>query len=105
MRRFTGLVLSDVYEYIYIIRFVNGDIYMNFRDATDLLCEKVDHEDLARALGVSVQSIRQARLDGAARARREPPRNWPYGVIRLAEQQIMRNRQLIEQVRKGSLPP
>ncbi len=100
-----GLVLSAVYDYIYTLAFVNGGIYMNFREATDCLCEKVDHEDVARALGVSVQSVRQARLDDTARARREPPKDWPYAVIRLAEQQIMRNRQLIDMVRKGSLPP
>jgi hypothetical protein len=73
---------------------------MDFREATNRLCEKVDHEDVAKALGVSVQSVRQARLESAARARRGPPKDWPYAVIRLAEQQIMRNRELIEQVRK-----
>ena len=73
---------------------------MDFREATDALCETLDHEDVARALGVSVQSVRQARLTNANKARREPPRDWPYAVIRLAEQQIMRSRHLIEQVRK-----
>ena len=73
---------------------------MDFRSATDALFERVDHETLAQALGVSVASIRQARLRDAAKGRRAPPREWPYAVIRLAEQQIMRNRQLIEQVRK-----
>jgi hypothetical protein len=73
---------------------------MDFRSATDSLFERVDHESLAKALGVSVASIRQARLQDAARGKRTPPRDWPYAVIRLAEQQIMRSRQLIEQVRK-----
>ena len=36
---------------------------MNFREATDGLFSRVSHEDLARALGVSVASIRQARLN------------------------------------------
>jgi hypothetical protein len=41
---------------------------MNFREALDSLCEKVGHEDVAHALGVSVQAIRQARLVEAVRA-------------------------------------
>ena len=73
---------------------------MDFREATDRLCEKVGHEDLAKALGVSLQTVRQARLSGSGKAHREPPKDWPYAVIRLAEQQIMRSRHLIEQVRR-----
>jgi hypothetical protein len=73
---------------------------MDFREATDALCEKLDHADIAKALGVSVQSVRQARMAPPAKARREAPRDWPYAVIRLAEKEIMRNRALIEQVRK-----
>jgi hypothetical protein len=73
---------------------------MDFKKATDALCEGLDHGDVARALGVSVQAVRQARIADAAKGRREPPRDWPYAVIRLAEQEIMRNRALIEEVRK-----
>jgi hypothetical protein len=73
---------------------------MDFRSATDTLFERVDHETLADALGVSVASIRQARLQDAAKGKRAPPRDWPYAVIRLAEQQIMKSRKLIEAVRK-----
>jgi len=72
---------------------------MNFREATDQLCQKVDHEDVAKALGVSVQSVRQARLPKATKAKRGAPKDWPYAIIRLAEQQIMRNRRLIDEVR------
>jgi hypothetical protein len=73
---------------------------MDFRAATDTLFERVDHEALASALGVSVASIRQARLQDAARGKRAPPKEWHYAVIRLAEQQIMRNHALIDEVRK-----
>jgi len=73
---------------------------MNFREATDQLCQKVDHADVATALGVSVQSVRQARLSDTQKARRGAPKDWPYAIIRLAEQQIMRNRRLIDQVRR-----
>jgi phage/plasmid primase-like uncharacterized protein len=35
---------------------------MDFQEATDKLCAKLEHADLARALGASVQAVRQARL-------------------------------------------
>lgn len=75
---------------------------MTFKDATDELFYSVDHATLARVLGVSVSTIRQARLDPSAKSHRAPPRDWPFAVIRLAEQAIMRNRQLIEAVRSAT---
>jgi hypothetical protein len=72
---------------------------MNFKEATDGLFAKVDHKSLAKRLGVSVATIRQARLRPVARAYREPPANWRDGVIRMAEAQIMRYRSLIDGVR------
>jgi len=73
---------------------------MNFRSATDALFDHVNHETLAKALGVSLASIRQARLQEAARGKRTPPKDWPCAVIQLAEQQIMKDRKLTEAVRK-----
>lgn len=75
---------------------------MTFKDATDQLFEDIDHGTLAKSLGVSVASIRQARLDPSARAHRPPPKDWAFAVIRLAEQSIMRYRRLIEAVRASS---
>jgi hypothetical protein len=75
---------------------------MNFKEATDGLCEGVSHADLAQALGVSVASVRQARLAPLAKAHREPPRGWRYVVISLAEQRIMHYRRLIDQLRKDA---
>ena len=45
---------------------------MNFKNATDRLFSRIDHRDLAKALGVSVASIRQARLRPDALAHRSP---------------------------------
>jgi hypothetical protein len=73
---------------------------MNFKEATDGLFDRISHEDLAEALGVSVASIRQARLPETAKAHRQPPKAWQDKVIRLAESHIMRYRKLIDQVRK-----
>ncbi len=73
---------------------------MDFKAATDGLFARVDHEALAKRLGVSVAKIRQARLRPEAGAHRAPPNNWPEAVIRMAESQIMHYRKLIEDVRK-----
>lgn len=75
---------------------------VSFKDATDAL--QIDHAELAEAMGVSIATIRQARLKPNARAHRAPPKNWRFAIIRLAEKQIMRNRTLIEQVRKEASP-
>ena len=76
---------------------------MDFKEATDELLGRVGHKQLAECLGVSVAAIRQARLNPTAKAHRTPPKDWCFAVVRLAEQQIMRNRALIESVRQGTL--
>jgi hypothetical protein len=81
-------------------RFVNDSAYMDFKKATDALFARVDHEELAKRLGVSVATIRQARLRPEANAHRSAPENWRDSVIRLAEHQIMRYRKLIEEIRR-----
>ena len=73
---------------------------MDFREATDDLCEGISHEALAKALGVSVATVRQARLGAAAKAHRGPPREWQYALIRLAEERVWHYRNLIEQLRR-----
>jgi hypothetical protein len=79
---------------------VNYSAYMDFKKATDGLFDRIDHKELADALGVSVASIRQARLNPKAKAYREPPRNWEHAVLRLADRQVRRYRRLIERVRE-----
>jgi DNA-binding GntR family transcriptional regulator len=74
---------------------------MNFKETTDGIFDRVSHEELADALGVSVASIRQARLPATAKAYRQPPAAWQDRVIRMAERQIMHYRQLIERIRKN----
>jgi DNA-binding GntR family transcriptional regulator len=80
---------------------VKQSAYMDFKEATDGLFDRISHEELAKALGVSVALIRQARLPQAAKARREPPKGWEGAVIRLAETRVWHYRKLIDQVRKG----
>jgi hypothetical protein len=73
---------------------------MNFKEATDGLFDRTSHEELADALGVSVASIRQARLSPDARAFREPPAGWCKAVIGLAEKRAAHYRKLIERLQK-----
>jgi hypothetical protein len=73
---------------------------MDFREATDGLFDRIDHEDLANRLGVSIASIRQARLKPEAGAHRSPPTNWKQTVIRLAEERVWHYRKLIEKLRE-----
>jgi hypothetical protein len=72
---------------------------MDFRKATDELFDRLDHETLAKRLGVSIASIRQARLDPKAKAHREPPPNWPDAAIQLAEERISMYQRLIHDLK------
>ena len=74
---------------------------MDFRETVDVLCDPLDHKKVADALGVSVQTVRQARLAEQSRAFRAPPKHWKDTIIRLAERRIMHYRQLIERVREN----
>lgn len=58
---------------------------MNFREATDVLFAQIKQEELAKALGVSVQTIYQARADEESKGYRSPPAGWEKAVIKLAE--------------------
>jgi hypothetical protein len=72
---------------------------MDFKKATDGLFNRVDHADLAKALGVSIASIRQARLSPFAKAHRQAPPNWEDRIIRLAEKRVFHYRNLIAELR------
>jgi len=75
---------------------------MDFKNATDRLFSRIDHPDLARALGVSVASIRQARLKPNAKAHRSPPPDWQNALLRLAEERVRHFRELIDEIRGSS---
>jgi hypothetical protein len=57
---------------------------MNFRKATDELLASITLEDLAKAIGGSVQALRQARAAEESSAFRKPPQEWEEAVVRLA---------------------
>jgi len=72
---------------------------MDFRKATDALCAPLTHAELAKALGVSVPLIRQARLKPEANAHRTAPQGWEQAVSDLAEDRAKRYRELAERLR------
>jgi hypothetical protein len=72
---------------------------MDFRQATESLCVGVSHGELAKALGVSIATVRQARLRPNAKAHRSPPANWKAAVIRLAEKRTSEFRRLVDSLR------
>jgi hypothetical protein len=53
---------------------------MDFKTATDRVAGCISHAEIAEAAGVSVQTIRQARLDPSALGHRPPPEGWE-GVL------------------------
>lgn len=73
---------------------------MDFKKATDSLFDRIDHAELAEALGVSVATIRQARLSPNAKAHRQPPERWPAAVIRLAEKRSEHYKRLANSLRQ-----
>lgn len=68
---------------------------MNFRQATDELIEGVTLEDLAKALGVHVQAVRQARAIEGSAAYRRPPANWEAATAKLANARAKRLERLV----------
>lgn len=78
---------------------VNRTAYMDFKKATDDLFSVVDHADLANALGVSVASIRQARLRPDARAHRTAPSDWEAAALQIAEERVAHYQKLASSLR------
>lgn len=59
---------------------------MDFKTATDKLAECPTHEDVARAIGVSVQTVRQARMEADAAGSRPAPAGWRRAVAKIARE-------------------
>ena len=82
-------------------RVLNPTAYMNFQEATDALFSRISHADLAKELGVSVATIRQARLRPGASAHRTPSQDWERAVMRLAEERVGHFRRLLADIREA----
>jgi len=71
---------------------------MDFKKATEELMAGMTREQIADALGCSEATVRQARLDEAARAHRSPPQGWEVKVAKLAKQRAERLTRLAERL-------
>jgi hypothetical protein len=78
---------------------VDTEMAINFRKATDELFEVISHEELARELGCSVATIRQARRDEGTSSYRSPPKGWEKGVLKLAEQKLDHFKRLVAKLK------
>lgn len=59
---------------------------MDFKTATDRVAGCISHAEIAEAAGVSIQTIRQARMDPDSPSYRNPPVGWQGVLARLARQ-------------------
>lgn len=59
---------------------------MDFKTATDRVAGCISHAEIAEAAGVSVQTIRQGRLDPSAPGHRPPPVGWQAILAKLARE-------------------
>jgi hypothetical protein len=75
---------------------------MSFRKITDELFVSINHDEFAKALGVSVATVRQARLGEESKAHRSAPPGWKTIALRLAEDQARHFRRLAERLRRAS---
>lgn len=72
----------------------------DFRKATDDLLAGISHEKLASVLGVSVATVRQARLVPTAKAHRNAPEGWQAKVADLAEREANRLQRLAKALQR-----
>jgi hypothetical protein len=56
---------------------------MDFKTATDWVAGCITHAEIAEAAGVSIQTIRQSRMDPASASYRNPPSGWQTVLARL----------------------
>ena len=71
---------------------------MDFKKATEELMAGMTRGEIAEALGVSEATVRQARLDEGAKARRSPPGGWEAKVAKLAKQRAERLSKLADRL-------
>jgi len=71
---------------------------MDFKKATDELMAGMTRAEIAEALGKSEATIRQARLDEGANARRSPPPGWEAVLAKLAKQRAAQLQRLADRL-------
>lgn len=61
---------------------------MDFRTAANIIGRQITTADMAKAVGMSDHSVRQARLIEGAPGYRTPPKEWETALVRLARERI-----------------
>ena len=72
---------------------------MDYKQATDLLFERITAADLAEELRVSQNAVARARLDPTTRDYRPPPHRWESGVAQLAARRAAELLRLTEELK------
>lgn len=57
---------------------------MDFKTATDRVAGCISHAEIADAAGVSIQTVRQARMSPDSASYRNPPAGWQAVLAELA---------------------
>lgn len=79
---------------------------MDFRTAANILGRQITTADMAKAVGMSNHSVRQARLIQGAAGYRTPPKEWETALVRLARERIAELEAFVHQIepRASSTP-
>jgi hypothetical protein len=71
---------------------------LDFTAATDPLVSPIKLEDLAKAIGCSLASVKQARMAGEKDGKRAAPPGWEAAVARLARQKAVQLQKLADKL-------
>jgi hypothetical protein len=74
---------------------------MDFKTATDRVAGCITHVEIAEAAGVSIQTIRQARMDPSSSSYRNPPAGWQEVLARLARERSRELAAFADQVERA----
>ena len=77
---------------------------MDFKTATDQVAGCISHAEIAEAAGVSIQTIRQARMDPGSSSYRNPPLEWEAVLARLVREKAKELVLLADFLERPSLP-
>lgn len=74
---------------------------MDFKTATDRVAGCISHAEIAEAACVSIQTIRQARMDPNSTSYRNPPAGWQAVLARLARERSRELAAFAEEVERA----
>jgi hypothetical protein len=75
---------------------------MDFAKATDELMKGLTRQEIAKGLGCSLSSVRQAKLGEGNAARRSPPQGWETRAAAMAEKEANRLLRLAKALQRGA---